>query len=120
MLARCQYGLSYCFSRKIFFFDYLEDGGIKPLRNLITKLPINNFTPIRSLGLSPNPLLPYVMQPIFPPTYSIAATRKKEAKYFPGTCTTNYLSTTTDLLQLSPKPLLPSTVQPVLPEIYSS
>ena len=98
MLARCHYSLSHCFSSKIFSFDYLEDGVIKLLRNVITNLPVNKFTPIRCLGLSPNPLLPYVMQPIFPPTYSMAVTRKKEANCFPGTCATNYLSTTLILL----------------------
>ena len=68
---------------KYYFFYYLEDGDIKLLRNLITKLSINNFTLTRCLGLSLNPLLPYVMQPIFPPTYSLSDTRKQEGKIFP-------------------------------------
>jgi hypothetical protein len=124
MLARCQYGLSHCFSSKLFFFDELEDGDIKLLQNLINKLPISNFTHtcICRFGLSPNPQLPYIMQQIFPATYSLSAIRKRKQTFSQNLC--NKLSVhnshPTDLLQLSPNQLFPSIMQPVLPGIYSS
>jgi len=82
MLAHYQYNLKHCFSNDLFSFDYLEDGDIKLLRNPTTKLLINNFTRIRCLGLSPSPLLPYVMLPIIPATHSLSATRERESNVF--------------------------------------
>lgn len=122
MLVRCQYGLSHCFSSKLFFFDKLEDGDIKLLRNLINKLPISNFQHICRFGLSPNLQLPYVMQPIFPATYSLSAIRKRKQKFSRNLC--NKLSVhnshPTDSPHLSLNQLFPSIMQPVLLGIYSS